>query len=145
MDYPLVMASRAAGHRTRKLAMRMLDEIGLFAGQEVVLLELAERGELNQAALAVALDIEPPSVAGILAKLEGAGLVTRTASGREKLVTLTEAGHEAAAQAREVYAVMEGQLAAGLSPREIDRTVTALRRVSDSAETALRAANGRDS
>ncbi len=125
--------------------MRMLDEIWLFAGQEVVLLELAERGELNQATLAVALDIEPPSVAGILAKLESAGLVTRTASGREKLVTLTEAGREAAAQAREVYAVMESQLAAGLTPREIDRTVTALRRVSDSAETAPRAVNGRES
>ena len=69
--------------------MRRLDEIGLFAGQEVVLLELAAHDELNQTELAAALDVEPPSVTSIVGKLEAAGLVTRVARGREKRITLT--------------------------------------------------------
>jgi len=138
MDFPLVRASRSAGHRTRKLATRLLDQIGLHPGQEVVLLELASHGELNQAALAVALDIEPPSVAGILAKLEASGLVTRVPRGREKRVTLTEAGRAAAAAAREVYAQMERVLAAGLTPAEVDTVVSALDQVSARADMGLR-------
>lgn len=137
MDYPLVTASRAAGHRTRKLAMRTLDEIGLFPGQEVVLLELIQHGELNQAELATALDIEPPSVTGILTKLETAGLIGRVTQGRQKRVTLTEAGRDAAAKVRIAYANMEAALTGDLSPAQTSEIVAALRTVSGNAEAAL--------
>jgi MarR family transcriptional regulator, organic hydroperoxide resistance regulator len=126
VDYPLVVASRAAGHRTRKLAMRTLDEIGLFPGQEVVLLELAARGELNQAELAHALDVEPPSVTGILAKLEAGGLVARVVVGREKHVTLTNTGRRAVAKVHDAYAAMERALTSNLTSTQVAALMAAL-------------------
>lgn len=138
MDYPLVMVSRAAGHRTRKLAMRLLDEVGLFPGQEVVLLELDARGPLNQAELATALDVEPPSVTSIVSKLEASGLVSRTVRGREKVVALTDTGRRAAGQAREVYARMEALLSRGWDAGGVQTLVQALETISDAAGAALR-------
>lgn len=137
MDFPLVVASRAAGHRTRKLAMRALDEIGLFPGQEVVLLELVAHGELNQTQLAHALDIEPPSVTGILAKLETGGLVSRVTRGREKRVTLTSKGRQVAETVQDAYAAMERALTADLTPTQTADLVAALITVSNNANAAL--------
>lgn len=117
--------------------MRRLDEIGLFAGQEVVLLELAAHDELNQTELAAALDVEPPSVTSIVGKLEAAGLVTRVARGREKRITLTPAGRQSAAQARAVYAAMERDLGAHLTPAQVEAIVAALLTVSERARGAM--------
>ena len=117
--------------------MRRLDEIGLFAGQEVVLLELAAHDELNQTELAAALDVEPPSVTSIVGKLEAAGLVTRVARGREKRITLPPAGRQSAAQARAVYAAMERDLGAHLTPAQVEAIVAALLTVSERAREAM--------
>jgi DNA-binding MarR family transcriptional regulator len=137
MDFPLLMASRTAGHRTRKLAMRSLGEIGLFPGQEVVLIELLTRGELNQTELASALEVEPPTCTSIVGKLEKAGHVTRTTRGREKRVALTSAGRVTAEQAVQVYAAMERSLSSGLTPQEIDHVLTSLHAVAHAADQAL--------
>jgi len=121
--------------------MRRLDEIDLFAGQEVVLLELAARGELNQTELAAALDVEPPSVTSIVGKLEAGGLVARVPRGREKRITLTDAGHRAAEQAREVYAAIERDLSEGLTPAQVSSMVAALETVSEQARKAMPKSN----
>lgn len=137
--FPLVQASRAAGHRSRKLATSLLAQIGLHPGQEVVLLELLTRNELNQVELATALDIEQPSVTGIVAKLERAGLVTRRAAGREKRVALTDDGREAARGALAVYAEMEALLNAGITQTQTTSMLAALRLVSENAQAGIQA------
>ena len=137
MEFPLVMASRAAGHRVRKLAMRSLDVVGLYPGQEVVLLELRERGELNQAELAAALEVEPPTCTSIVTKLLRAGLVHRTSRGRENRIVLTEAGEVAAQQVAGLYADMERSLAAGLSTQEHDQILHALKHIARASSAAL--------
>ncbi|MBK8758337.1 MAG: MarR family transcriptional regulator [Actinomycetales bacterium] len=139
MDFPLVMASRSAGHRTRKLVMRLLEPIGLHPGQEVVLIELRSRGELNQTELAAALEVEPPTCTSIVGNLLRAGLVTRTARGRENRIALTAAGEATADQALQVYAAMEAALSAGLPTAERDAALAALQQVAAAAAAALAA------
>ncbi len=137
MEFPLVSAVRVTVQRTRKLATRRLGEIGLFPGQEVVLLELLEHRNMNQAELAAALEIEPPSVTGLLTKLDAAGLVSRIPHGREKRITLTMAGRAAAAQTLEVYADIERALADGKTPEQVAAAATTLRCVSEAAARAI--------
>lgn len=85
----------ALAHRRR--AAQLLAQIGLHPGQEVLLLELEERGETTQVELAEALGIEAPSVTNMVQRLEAAGLIIRRmdpTSRRTVLVTLSPDGRE---------------------------------------------------
>lgn len=113
-DVALTHAMRAISHRMRKLAARRLAPIGLHPGQEVVLLALAARGPLNQVQMADELEIEQPSVTGIVTKLEAGGFLTRTVSGRERVLRLTPKGEAAAAASLDAYREMDRELRAAL-------------------------------
>ena len=83
-------ALRMIGIRHRALADALLAELGLHAGQEMLLLTLDERGPLFQTQIAVALNCEPPSVTGMARKLEDAGLVIRYPSPKDSRATMVE-------------------------------------------------------
>lgn len=94
----------ANAHRGR--VAELLRNHGLQPGQEVVLLELASLGRASQAELALAAEVDEPSVCRSLARLEKQGLVARTADaadGRRRLVELTAQGRELTPKLKRVY------------------------------------------
>jgi DNA-binding MarR family transcriptional regulator len=92
---PLLRAIRSISIRHRALTASALAPLGLYPGQEVILLELAATGPHTQSELAVMSGCEPPTISGCARKLEAAGLVTRrpsTTDARATVVDLTDAG-----------------------------------------------------
>ena len=97
----LTAARRIA--RAFDIQSRRIDrEIGLTIPQYIVLACLGELGEVTSRALAVAADLSPPTVVGILDKLEAKGLIERYRSARDRRIVharLTGRGRAALAAA----------------------------------------------
>lgn len=75
---------------------------GLTGAQVICLREIQRHGEVNPGALARVLSLKPPTMTGILDRLEARGLVTRRRRDRDKrqvLATLTELGEATLARA----------------------------------------------
>lgn len=78
------------------LATRLLEH-GLYAGQDAVLLKLAEEDGLPPSILAQRLGVRPPTVTKTISRLQAQGFVTKQASAsdqRQTHVFLTEQGHD---------------------------------------------------
>jgi DNA-binding MarR family transcriptional regulator len=90
----------------RRRELRAAFDFGRGSGRLTALLTLSD-GPLTMGELADSQGIDPPNATVIVDKLESHGLVERTphpGGNRRKLVTLTEAGRKAAAQASEILA-----------------------------------------
>lgn len=96
-------------HQLRRLA-RALDvqsrridrEMGLTLPQFLVLRLIGEMGEVTGRAISAAADLSPPTVAGVLDKLEAKGLIDRYRSARDRRIVharLTARGEAALAAA----------------------------------------------
>jgi DNA-binding MarR family transcriptional regulator len=83
-------------HQLHRLVDQKMSSAGLSLARFKVLLQLCERGAMNQATLAGRLNLAPRSVTEIVDALERDGLVARAADAhdrRARIVTLTAAGH----------------------------------------------------
>ncbi|MCC5987352.1 MAG: winged helix-turn-helix transcriptional regulator [Pararhodobacter sp.] len=89
--------------RALDMQSRRIDrQVGLTMPQLIVLGALGRLGEVTSRALAAEVDLSPPTVAGILDKLEAKGLIRRYRSERDRRIVharLTEAGRLALARA----------------------------------------------
>ncbi len=104
----------------RAVAGGMLDEIGLYPGQEALLFAL-RAGERSPGQLASSLKVEPATVTKMVRRLEGSGLVetdVSTVDRRSRIVRLTAAGECAAAAAEGVWERLEALTADGLTITE---------------------------
>jgi MarR family transcriptional regulator, organic hydroperoxide resistance regulator len=61
----------------------LLAEVGLYVGQEMVLIELWEHDGLRGGELAERLGVEPPTITRMIRRLEKCGLVERRADPRD--------------------------------------------------------------
>jgi MarR family transcriptional regulator, organic hydroperoxide resistance regulator len=61
----------------RQYACAMLGDLGLFSGQEILLMHLWESDGLSQLELGARMEIEPPTLTKMLNRLEKTGLVER--------------------------------------------------------------------
>jgi len=116
---------RMVSLRSRARAAVLLAELGLFPGQEVLLLELSERGASIQAQLSERIGCEPPSITLMVQKLEAAGYVSRRPSDVDKratVVDLTPAGHALIEPIRERWLILAQETVSNL-PQE---TIAAL-------------------
>ncbi len=107
----------------------LLAGLGLHAGQDVILLELAAHGPRTQVQLAAAAGCEPPTVTKMVRKLNAAGLVNRTASttdGRAILVTLTDRGRALVPQIQKLGTTLADHIASGLPATSTAQLVTLL-------------------
>lgn len=83
----------ARAHRVA--AGRLLREIGLYPGQEIMLGRLADHGEARQSRLVAELGLDPSTVTKMLQRLERQGLVERRADPgdrRASVVAVTASG-----------------------------------------------------
>lgn len=127
-------AIRTLALRHRARAGALLSEVGLFPGQEFLLMELGTRGPMIQAKIAEAIWCEPPSVTLMVRKLESAGYVARRASTidrRATVVELTDAGRELIQRLHELWATLAGDATEGMSQ---DSIATATRLTAQLAE-----------
>jgi len=102
------------------LASRLLKH-GFYAGQDGVMLALADHDGMTAGELARRLSVRPPTIAKMIARLASQGFVTRTASpsdGRVTHVHLTEAGRDAVSSIRSAIAKSEKALLKKLGKKD---------------------------
>ncbi|MBV7509534.1 MarR family transcriptional regulator [Bacillus sp. sid0103] len=106
-------------HRT--MASDLLREIGLFPGQELLLMQLWHTDNQSQKSLGNSLGINHTTVTKSVQRLEEAGLVTRKRSDLDKrvtLVSLTQAGMDLKEDVFNIWRTLESTVTENLSDEE---------------------------
>ncbi|QRM53130.1 MarR family transcriptional regulator [Sinorhizobium sp. BG8] len=122
-----------AARSMRTVLSRNLLSAGLYAGQDGVIMALAEEGGLTAGSLAARLGVKAPTMTRTIGRLEAQGFVERRPDeddGRLTVVHLTDAGRSSLSVIGEAVRVSEGQAVEGLSEKEI-RTLSKLLRAVD--------------
>lgn len=108
--------------RAHRLAAESgLNQIGLHAGQEILLLHLGNQAGLTQSELAHLMNVEAPTITKMLQRMEAANLVERRPDpddGRVTRVYLTAQGKALREPVVEVWQNLENQFLRGLSEME---------------------------
>lgn len=123
-----------AARSMRTVLSRNLLETGLYAGQDGVILALAEADGLTAGALAARLGVKAPTMTRTIGRLEAQGFVERRpdgADGRLTVVHLTEAGRASLGQILDAGRTSERQAADGLSEKEVRTLLKLLRAVDE--------------
>jgi DNA-binding MarR family transcriptional regulator len=119
--YPVSFAIFGLARAHRSIAARMLRELGLHLGQEIMLMQLNTAGGSSEVNLARTFGVEPATIAKSVRRMEQAGLVTRSKSTKDRRVTLvhlTEAGRALTVEVEKVWAELERVTVAERSDEE---------------------------
>lgn len=139
-EIPETNPLKLVGHVTRGF-IRLVDgglrELGLAAGQLPVLVSLKKSKALSQAELARIAQVEQPSMAQLLARMERDGLVERVADPQDKrsrLISLTPLAARRLPKAKALMDAHVEQALAGFSPEEIEQLTALLLRLDANVE-----------
>lgn len=113
----------STSHLIRRELSKQLAAANITLRQWEVLTCLAVRPHINQTQLADFLGIEPPTLAGILNRMERDGLITRRCcdeDGRRKITAVTDKAQQIWERGTEVCRAMRVQMTAGLHDDEIE-------------------------
>ncbi|MFC8229127.1 MarR family winged helix-turn-helix transcriptional regulator [Streptomyces sp. NPDC057287] len=105
----------------RYTAGRLLKRLGLYPGQEFLLMHLWDTGGVRQAELIKAMDLDPSTVTKMLQRLEQSGHVRRRPDPDDRravLVEATEKSRALHAEVRDAWSGLEEHTLAGLGPAE---------------------------
>lgn len=119
-----------AARSMRTVLSRNLLATGLYAGQDGVILALAEEGGLTAGALAARLGVKAPTMTRTVGRLEAQGFVERRpdeTDGRLTVVYLTEAGRASVERITEAGRLSEQQAAEGFSEKDMRNILKLLR------------------
>jgi len=117
MGYLLTRVCKAHHSRARV----MLNQIGLYRGQQFVLCALWEKEGLTHSELADKLHVHPATVSNALQRMERAGFLERRADPQDQRVSrvyLTEAGRQIQGAVERVWAELERETLRGFSDGE---------------------------
>ena len=120
-----------------RLADVELRPFGLATGQMPVLVSLKNGQALSQAELARIAQVEQPSMAQLLNRMERDGLVERVPDPQDKrsrLISLTAAAAERLPQAKQVMQGLSAQALAGFTPEEIAQLGSFMLRLNDNID-----------
>jgi DNA-binding MarR family transcriptional regulator len=134
----LNQAIRLLSLRHRARATALLAPLGLYPGQEALLLELAKAGPQIQAQLGEALGCEPPSVTLMTRKLEASGHIRRRPAPSDKrasIVELTDRGRELADQVKQIWCDLAEETATGLPAQTLAGLPELLNRLTENVDT----------
>ena len=118
----------------KELAARLLRDIGLYPGQELLLMQLWDGGPQRQVDVLRLLGSDAATMTRSVQRLERAGLVCRTpnaSDGRSVIIAATPASEALREKVREVWQTLEEAAAAGLSAGEAEETLRVLRRLEE--------------
>ncbi|GAA1223005.1 MarR family transcriptional regulator [Prauserella halophila] len=126
------LLSRASGVLARS-ASEALAPLGLRVRSYSVLDLVDEDGDgVTQRRLAATMGLDPSQIVALVDDLEKRDLVTRApdpTDRRNKLIAITEAGHQVCRQARERVAAASDGHFEGVSPQDLDHLRYMLRRI----------------
>jgi MarR family transcriptional regulator, organic hydroperoxide resistance regulator len=108
----------------RGTAGQLLRRIGLYAGQELLMMRLWETGPQRQSELIKTLDLDASTVTRMVQRLEQAGFVTRCPDPRDRravLVATTEAGEALRPEVATMWQELEDRTLAGVSGEDRDQ------------------------
>lgn len=115
-----------------QLAGRLLREVGLHPGQEMVMMGLWDRGPMRLSEIAELGFGDSAGATRKVQRLERAGYVRRVpdpTDGRATLVESTAAGHALRVRIEEIWAGLEALTVAGMTPAEQAAALAGLRRL----------------
>ena len=108
--------------RLHRIAMgRRLRDLGLYPGQELMMMRLWDCGAVRQSELIQSLGLDPSTVTKMLQRMEQCGYVRRSpdpADRRAVLVEATDAGLALRAGVEGAWADLEESTLAGLAPAD---------------------------
>ncbi|MFJ8114132.1 MarR family winged helix-turn-helix transcriptional regulator [Streptomyces sp. NPDC096132] len=131
-DAPMSEAIFRAARVHRIMAGALLRETGLYPGQELLMMQLWERGEQRQADLIKTLGLDPSTVTKMLQRLEQSGFVTRRPSAHDRravVVDTTRAGQALRDRVLQAWRELEQVTARGLTDEEYDQAMHLLTRI----------------
>ncbi|MER6343666.1 MarR family winged helix-turn-helix transcriptional regulator [Streptomyces sp. NPDC001595] len=137
--FPVSFAVFTLARKHRALAAELLRELGLYAGQELMLMQLWENDGQSQNSLGRTLGLDHSTVAKSVRRLEDAGLVSRARSTRDRrstVVSLTAAGRDLETAVTEVWARLEATAAADFTDQERGQFVSLAHRIGTNIDTA---------
>ena len=117
LGYLMFQICRA--HRNR--AQDLLSSLGLYSGQEILLMHLWEKDGRTQSELAQLMWIRPPTLTKSIDRMSHAGLVERRADmadGRVSRIFLTAAGRNLRVGVEAAWQQVEAESFANLTPEE---------------------------
>lgn len=122
--------------RIRTLFNARVTKSGLTYPRARALLRLSQHEPVSQKFLACELELEQPTLARLLDRMEDLDLIERTpnpSDGRAKLVHLTPHGREQAQTVVRISQKLKEEIFAGLSLNQIENTIEVLSVISDNA------------
>lgn len=140
MEMPLLRAGSVgymvnlAGRLLVKEMDLALSAHGLSTGQLPVFFALGRGEAMTQRQLVRHAQVEQPTMAATLARMDRDGLVSRApnpADGRSELVSLSALGLEKVAAVRDCAAAVNGKATSGMAAGEREQLLTLLARVAD--------------
>ncbi|MDP2733885.1 MAG: MarR family transcriptional regulator [Hoeflea sp.] len=117
----LFMINQVARNARTALSRHLLD-LGLYAGQDAVMLALDGHDGQTPGAIAALLGVKAPTITKTIGRLAAQGFVRREGSpddGRMMLVFLTDAGHDQIKSVRKSQRRTEKAAFAGLKKKDI--------------------------
>jgi MarR family transcriptional regulator, organic hydroperoxide resistance regulator len=129
---PIVYTIYRISLKNRTVVGNLLRPLGLFPGQDILLMQLWEREGRSQAYLVEALGVDHSTVTKMLQRLEAAGLVVRRPSSQDRrmmLVSLTDAGRRLRGEIERTWQELERLTTAHLTDREREQLLHLLQSV----------------
>ncbi|AZQ32764.1 MarR family transcriptional regulator [Streptomyces cyaneochromogenes] len=129
---PMSEAIFRAARVHRIMAGGLLRETGLYPGQELLMMQLWERGEQRQADLIRTLGLDPSTVTKMLQRLEQSGFVTRRPSATDRravVVSTTRAGQALRDRVLQAWRDLEQITVHGLTGDECEQAMYLLSRI----------------
>jgi DNA-binding MarR family transcriptional regulator len=133
---PTAAASGPVSHAIARVALlhrqharRLLRQIGLYPGQELLMMHLWDTGAQRQADLAAVFDTDSASMTRSVQRLERAGFVRRRPDPTDRRATLVEpttASNGLRERVERVWAELEAGTVANLAPEQRDRLLAGL-------------------
>ncbi|WP_225101183.1 MarR family winged helix-turn-helix transcriptional regulator [Streptomyces sp. CoH27] len=124
----------------RMLAGQLLREVGLHPAQELVMMQLWDRGRMRQTDLARHVGADAATMTRTIQRLEKAGFVRRVRSTSDKrsvLVEPTAASQALRRQVEDLWARLEDYVAGGLTGAELSETLAVLERLEANLATHI--------
>nr|WP_030637843.1 MarR family winged helix-turn-helix transcriptional regulator [Streptomyces flavovirens] len=118
----------------RMTAGRLLKGLGLYPGQEFLMMHLWDNGAVRQAELIKAMDLDPSTVTKMLQRLEQAGHVHRRPDPGDRRAVLVEATERSCAlraEVRDAWSGLEEHTLADLDPAERAELIRLLAKVEE--------------
>ncbi|MET9590419.1 MarR family winged helix-turn-helix transcriptional regulator [Streptomyces sp. NPDC006516] len=118
----------------RNAAGKLLRGLGLYPGQEFLLMHLWDTGAVRQGELIKAMDLDPSTVTKMLQRLEQTGHVRRRPDPDDRRAVLVEATVESCALRTDVcdaWSSLEEHTLAGLEPAERTELIRLLAKVEE--------------